>query len=191
MIPRHGARIRYALSDAMAWSEANSARSTSARRAMTKCDVDGDIRQIVENAAFVDCLPSGRGQNLPRRPSTSANSPPPITRRRDMPGEHWCGARGRKLGCGWVARCPVHDDRTPQASRSETRTTIRCWCAATPDATRSASLLRCDCAVCGPRMVRARVRARRAARPLSASPIKTTPGAARSRVAIWQSAKPA
>jgi phage terminase Nu1 subunit (DNA packaging protein) len=29
---RHGARIRYALSDAMAWSEANSARSTSETR---------------------------------------------------------------------------------------------------------------------------------------------------------------
>ena len=45
---------------------------------------------------------------------------------------------GRKAGNGWTARCPCMTIAR-RASRSGTRTTTRCWCAATPGATKSAS----------------------------------------------------
>jgi putative DNA primase/helicase len=97
---------------------------------------------------------------------------------------------GRKVGCGWVARCPAHDDRTPSLS-------IR-------DANDKKVLVRCH-AGCDQERVIAALRGRglwaeNGPRPLlrvpRRTPVERKPDqddARRSEIAlaIWQSAKPA
>ena len=86
---------------------------------------------------------------------------------------------GRKAGSGWTARCPAHDDRTPSLSirdADDDKVLVRCHAGC--DQERVIAALR-GRAACGPRTVRAAFRVWRAARLSSASPITTTPGAAR------------
>jgi putative DNA primase/helicase len=95
---------------------------------------------------------------------------------------------GRKVGCGWVARCPAHDDRTPSLSirdANDKKVLVRCHAGCDQERVIAALRLRGLWADNGPRP-----RSRAAHRvPIERKPDEDE--ARRSEVAlgIWQSAK--
>ena len=96
---------------------------------------------------------------------------------------------GRKAGAaGWRAARRMTIAR--RAFRSGTRTTARCWCAATPAAIRSASSRRCKSAACGPITAALAFAATRRT-PVEREPDQDDARRSEAALAIWQSANPA